>query len=67
MKFSAENENYFKVGKITKFDGQGDFFLKKKQFHLLKTHFHQIWWTENLPDVAGCLVYAFLEKNIKSI
>ena len=55
--FLAKNQKIFKVGKIIEYEETEHF--EKKCFHRLKRHLFQNGKVENLPVVAGPLVFYF--------
>ena len=59
---------YRKISNLEKLDNlmKEEYFLLKKRFHHLKKHPQQNWRVENMPVVAGRLVYLFFSHQLTS-
>ena len=55
--WQKKKQNTLNVGKIRKYDEEKVFFSREKRFQLSKLHFYQIRKDQNMPVVAGRLVF----------
>ena len=69
MKFFGKKSEYFKVGKIRKYDEElMCFFSKTKRFHLFKSLLYTYENAENIPVVAGrVLLFYFVNFHFDAL
>ena len=57
--FFGKIRNFLHVGRFRKFDEERGEFSGEKRFHDIKLHLYQIGKAQNMPKVAGRLVYNY--------
>ena len=67
MKFLAKNQKNLKVRKIRKCDEAKVLFREKIAFLFLEAFFYNNEKAQNMPEVAGRLVYYFSQKRCPAI